>query len=59
MKYIMDDEVYCIDREIQPLGVHEIYYKDARYFVDTPKGGQDFSTKDDTLIKVTKTMTLT
>ena len=59
VKYIKDDEVYRIDGEIQPFGVHEIHYDDARYFVDAPKRGKLFPTKDDALMKVTKTTKLT
>lgn len=29
--YIKDDDVYCIDEEIQPFGVHDIHYNDVRY----------------------------
>ena len=59
VKYIKDDEVYLIDGEIQPFGVHEIHYDDARYFVDAPKEGKLFATKDDAFLKVTKTTKLT
>ena len=40
VKHIKNDEVYRIDGEIQPFGVHEIHYDDAGYFVDTPKRGK-------------------
>ena len=59
MKYIKDDEVYRIDGEIQPFGVHEIHNDDARYFVGTPKGGRLSVAKDDTFMKVTKTTKFT
>ena len=50
--------MYHIDGEIQPFGVHEIHYNDARYFVDTPKEGQLSAAKDNALMKVTKTTKL-
>ena len=59
VKYIKDDEVYRIDGEIQPFGMHEIHYDDARYFIGTLKGGRLFAAKDDALMKISITTKLT
>ena len=39
--------------------MHEVHYDDARYFIDTLKGGKLSASKDDALMKVTKTTKLT
>lgn len=54
-----DYDIYHIDGEIQPFCVHEIHYDDARYFMDTLKGGKLSTAKDDAIMKVTKTTKLT
>ncbi|XP_039118805.1 uncharacterized protein LOC120254858 [Dioscorea cayenensis subsp. rotundata] len=59
LKYMKDDDVYNIDGEIKPFGVHEINYEDALYFLDTPKEGKLSAAKDEAFMKVTKTTKLT
>lgn len=37
MKYIKDGEEFRIDGDMHPFRVHEIQYKDAKYFVEFEK----------------------
>ncbi|XP_039114762.1 uncharacterized protein LOC120250065 [Dioscorea cayenensis subsp. rotundata] len=57
-KYLVDGEEFRIDGEIQPFGIHEIHYEDARYYLNASKltkGGKLPCPEEVSLIKTAKT----
>ncbi|XP_039131814.1 uncharacterized protein LOC120268495 [Dioscorea cayenensis subsp. rotundata] len=57
-KYVVDGEEFKIDEEIQPFGIHEIHYEDARYYLNASKSTKGVKLpcpEEVSLIKTAKT----